>query len=102
MDAGAQPQDVFCRGNVTATATGSTNDLPTSAQATIVAGPTGGGGGGSSGDSGDGIDGVDSGSDESSGSDSNDASTTSMKANMGYAALTFAAIVTLAVPFWVG
>jgi len=95
MDGGAQPQDVFCRGNVTASATGTSNSVPTDAQASIVAGPTGGSGSGSGGD---GMNGVDSGSD--SDSDSNDSRMTGIAGSMGYGGLVVGALAVLALPFW--
>lgn len=103
MQSGAQPQNVFCRGNVTATATGSSNEIPPSAQATVVSGGSGssGGGSGSSSSGGssvssdDGLDGVDAG-DDSSGNGAG-----SVQGGLGVGKLAIAVLTLLAVPFWI-
>lgn len=97
MQSGALPQDVFCRGNVTATATGSSDSLPTSAQASVVAGATGSSNGGTGGRSGgsndDGLDGVAS----DDGSSGNGAGSPQSESG---ARIAIAFAMLLAVPFW--
>lgn len=104
MQSGAQPQDVFCRGNVTATATGSGSSLPTSAQASVVAGATGsggsggssGGGGGSSTSGNDGLNGVDTSGDNSSGNGA-----AGIYGGFGIGKVAVALVAMLAVPLWI-
>ena len=101
MQSGALPQDVFCRGNVTATATGSGDSVPTSAEASAVNAPgstgsSGGSNGGSGGSSNDGLDGVDSEEDDSSGNGA-----VGVQGGLGVGKLAVAVLGLLAVPFWI-
>jgi hypothetical protein len=103
MQSGAQPQNVFCRGNVTATATGSSNQLPPSAQATVVSGGSassdgsnGGNSGGSGGSSDDGLNGVDGGDDSS-----NNNGAAAIQGGFGVGKIAVVVLGLLAVPFWI-